>query len=41
MEVISETVLVSAEVVEALCNNQAGCEDYCLDACSCTGNEVC
>lgn len=41
MKVISEAVLVSAEVVESAYNNEYGCPDYCLNACTCTGNENC
>lgn len=41
MKVISESVLVSAEVVQNMCNNQSGCPSYCLDACTCTGNDNC
>ena len=36
MEVVSETVLVSADIVVDMYNNKASCDDYCLDACTCT-----
>jgi hypothetical protein len=41
MKIITEGVLVSAEIVESTYNDDCGCRDNCLDACTCTGNDNC
>lgn len=38
MKVISTGVLVSRKTLEGIYNSAYGCNDNCLDACTCTGN---
>lgn len=38
MKIISSSVLVSSLKLEDMYNSNYGCNDNCLDACTCTGN---